>query len=157
MVTFFSKAGLVMAALMLAACAGPQVGGQGRVVDRLPQPAAQPAVPQLPKLTQDDIVRLSKEGLSAESIISRLKETSTRFRLSATEILSLKAKGVATPVLDHLLDSDRQALLDECSERINRLQQDHVLALRQQDALCWHRCNVNCPPWPMHPYPWRRW
>jgi hypothetical protein len=150
---------LAAAAVVLAtACASPNgPAASGQVVDRLPA-TPKPVVPALPKLTQEDIVRLAKEGMSAEGIISRLKESATRFRLSATDLLSLKARGVPTAVLDHLLDSDRQALLDECSERINRLASEQVQAMQQRDLLWQHRCSMMAPPWP-HFYPWpgRRW
>lgn len=142
----------LLVTILLGACATNE-SKPGRVVERLPPTAV--TVPALPKLGMDDLVRLAREGLPAESIIARLKESQTRLRLSAGDVLSLKGQGVPLPVIDHLLDSDRQAALDECSERINRLVKGHVAELQQAEMLCWQRCSLNCSPWPG--YPWRRW
>ncbi|MGE5386931.1 MAG: hypothetical protein ACM3SV_13700 [Betaproteobacteria bacterium] len=151
---FLRGAAICAAAILVTACASPGAGNPGQVVDRLPA-QAKPAIPALPRLSQDDIVQLTKQGVSAESIISRIKESGTRHRLAASEIVALKSKGVSIVVLDYLLDSDRQALLDECSERINRLGREHMQTLQQQEMLCQQRCALSCPPW--GPYPWRRW
>lgn len=145
----------LMLAVCLAACATTE-NKSGRVVERLPAEATQSVTPALPKLSLQDISRLAREGLAAESIIGRLKESHTRLRLSATDVLNLKAQGVPLAVMDYLLDSDRQAALDECSERINRLSKDQSVALQQSEMRCMQRCNLSCPTWPA-PYPWRRW
>ncbi len=152
--TFLARIALCAAVVAVTACAS-QGGNPGQVVDRLPA-ESKPLVPALPRLSPDEVVQLAKQGLSAESIISRLKESGTRYRLSAAEILTLKSRGVPTAVLDYLLDSDRQALMDECSERINRLSKEQVQALQQQDMLCQQRCSLSCPPF-WGPHPWRRW
>lgn len=154
----------LLAALALVGCATQQPAGDvGKVVARLPpEQAAKPLPPPLPKLTFDDLARLTKEGVSAEGIIGRLKETRTRIRLLASDVLTLKGRNVPVPVIDYLLDSDRQAVHDEYAEQLNRRDAEAKAALQQAELLCVQRCNLMAPPfggWPRYPYSpyWRRW
>lgn len=155
--SYYRRAAGALALLLVAACATPPQETPGKVVDRLPEGTLKAPPPALPKLTLDDVARLAREGISAEGITARLKESATRLRLSASDVVSLRARNVPLPVIDHLLDADRQAGFDECSERINRLESDHAKAVKQFEQVCWQRCNLACPPWPHSYYPWRRW
>ena len=145
--------------LTLAACASAPEN-PGRVVDRLPAPSLPPPPPALPKLSLDDIARLAAQKVPAEGIVQRLRDSHTRLRLSAADVLTLKGKGVPLEVIDHVLDSDRQAAQDECSERINQLERDQVAKLQRQAVQCRQQCDLACPSfgWPGYPSPyWRRW
>lgn len=156
---------VVCAASVLSACATTS-SHSPRVVERLPsnevvvpQP---PPPPPLPPLAQADLVRLAKQGLAAESIIGRIKESRTRLRLSASEILALKTQGVPLAVLDHLLDSDRLATADDCTMQINKIHEDArqglQQAVQQAEMMGWQRCQLSYPgPFPMfRPFPYRR-
>jgi len=150
---------LVAVVLALTACAtAPE--HPGRVVDRLPERSLPPPPPALPPLGLEDLIRLAGQKVAAEGIILRLQESRTRLRLSATDVLTLSAKGVPLAVIDHLLDSDRRAALDECSERINRLERDQAAKLQHLAVQCRQQCDLACPSfgWPGYPSPyWRRW
>jgi len=149
----------LLIAAALSGCASTDPKGSGRVVDRLPPEAVKPAPPPLPKLTQQDLIHLSRQGLSSEALIQRLRESHTRLRLSASEVIVLKTSGVPLPVLDHLLDSDRKAILDQCDERLVHLRNEHATQLQQLETQCWQRCALHCPPWfpPAFPRPYHRW
>lgn len=147
-------------AAALSGCASTDPKGSGRVVDRLPPEAVKPVPPPLPKLTQQDLIHLTKQGLGSEALIQRLKESHTRLRLSASEVIALKTGGVPLPVLDHLLDSDRKAMLDQCDERTLQLRNEHAAQLQQLETRCWQYCTLSCPPWfgpafPRHHWHWR--
>jgi hypothetical protein len=126
-------------------------------------PESAPPPPPLPTLTQPELVRLTKQGLSPESIIGRIKDSRTRLRLSAGDVLSLKAQGVSLAVLDHLLDSDRLATADDCTAQINQrdeaARQTLEQAVVQAEQLGWQRCQMAYPGF-MFPgwrhYPYRR-
>jgi len=149
----------LLIAAALSGCASTDPKGSGRVIDRLPPEAVKPAPPPLPKLTQQDLIQLSRQGLSSEAIIQRLKESHTRLRLGATELIALRTSGVPLLVLDHLLDSDRKAILDQCDERTLQLRNEHAVQLQQLETLCWQRCTLHCAPWfpPAFPRPYHRW
>jgi hypothetical protein len=53
-------------------------------------------------LTQQDVIRLSKEGRDATAIIEELKRTDTVIPLAASELIRLHEAGVPAEVLDHL-------------------------------------------------------
>jgi hypothetical protein len=154
---------LLLVSLLLSACATTSVPS-ARIIERLPATeAAAPPPPPLPPLQQADLLQLAKQGLAAENIIGRLKESRTRLRLSASDVLSLKTQGVPLAVLDYLLDSDRQASADACATQINqrdeeaRAAQQH--AVQQAETLGWQRCQLSYPMMPFsgfRPFPYRR-
>ena len=108
--------------------------------------------------------QFAKQGLSTESIVGRIKESRTRMRLSATDVLSLKTQGVPLAVLDYLLDSDRLATADDCTMQINRRDEEAKAALQQAvqqaELMGWQRCQLSYPgimPFPgWRPFPYRR-
>lgn len=145
---------LLLGVAVLTACAAPL---PPRVVERLPET---PAAPPLPPLGKEELVRLAKEGVAAEGIIGRIKESRTRLRLSASDVLSLKTQGVPLAVLDHLLDGDRLATADECTAQINRRDEEARATLQQAvqhaELMGWQRCNLMTPFPGWHPFPYRR-
>lgn len=56
-------------------------------------------------MTLEDVVRLSREGESAESIIEKLKESKTAVLPKADEVVELKEQGVASEVIDYMIMS----------------------------------------------------
>ena len=154
---------LSLAVTLLSGCATTTP----RVVERAPAaeaaPVAAPLPPPLPPLLKEDLVKLAKQGIAAEEIIGRIKESHTRLRLSATDVLSLKTQGVPLAVLDHLLDSDRLASADDCTAQINRNAEDarsaQAQAVQQAELMGWQRCQMSYPmaPFPgWRPFPYRR-
>ena len=56
-------------------------------------------------MTLEDVVRLSRDGETAESIIEKLKESKTAVLLKADEVVELKEKGVDSEVIDYMIVS----------------------------------------------------
>lgn len=69
-----------------------------------------PALPA-PGLSLDEIISLAQQGQQAEAIISRIRSTGSYYRLSAGDVISLRARGLPLAVIDHILVSERQALI----------------------------------------------
>lgn len=141
-------------AMVAAGCAQmPEDHQPGRVLRA--EGIAPQAAPVQPPLGRDDLVALARQGKDPEAIIGRLRETRSVFRLTATEVLELRAQGVPVAVLDHLLQAERQAqadLLDQESLRRDTLCGEE---LRRLDQQWWLRCQMNHPPFPL--FPFRRW
>ncbi len=55
-----------------------------------------------PPPTLEQIVQMSKNGISSDEIIKELKETRAVYPLTGAQIAQLHEDGVADPVLDHL-------------------------------------------------------
>jgi hypothetical protein len=78
----------------------------------LPQPAA--AMPL------EQIVALARLGLSTEELIGRIKESGSRYRLSAIQIVELAGQGVPLAVLDHMVVSERTRIFDDMAGEVER-------------------------------------
>jgi len=61
------------------------------------------------QLTFDQVVALSQAGLGDAAIIAKVKESGSRFDLSADQMLALKGKGVSGPVIAAMLSSGAAA------------------------------------------------
>ena len=69
----------------------------------LPRSAAQPA-PTTAPLSVEDIVKLSKEGISEDVLIAKIKKNAKAFDLSPDEMVELKKLGITDSVIKLLLD-----------------------------------------------------
>jgi hypothetical protein len=69
----------------------------------LPRSAAQSAQATAP-LSVEDIVKLSKEGISEDVLVTKIKKNAKAFDLSPDEIVELKKLGISDSVIKVLLD-----------------------------------------------------
>lgn len=58
-------------------------------------------------ITKEEIVKLSKEGVSEEIILAKIAQDKTVFNLTADEILELKKEGVGEKVIAQMLNGSR--------------------------------------------------
>ena len=54
-------------------------------------------------MTVERVIAMSKSGTDASSIIAKMQEAGTVYRLSGSQLAVLKAEGVPDPVLDYML------------------------------------------------------
>lgn len=92
---------VMAAALLGAGCAGLQ---------RRPPP------------TLEEIVQMSKEGMPAEQIIQRLRESRAVYRVSGSQLARLHDEGVPEAVLDYI----QQAYIDDVRWRERMYYHDHL-------------------------------
>jgi len=92
---------IVMSMLILTACSStpqrePEIQRiSAEELDKLlPPPVA--------ALSLDEIVQLSKQGLSAEDIIKKIQESKSQYVLTPSQYLDLNKQGVSTKVLDYI-------------------------------------------------------
>ena len=107
-----------------------------------------------PKLPLAELVRMSKEGAAAADIIARIKETGSRYALSASQAIDLHAQGVSAEVLDYMQSAREQELRASLAEEINQREQRHADELRREQEL--RRDGYYYDPWwPAYPgYGW---
>lgn len=98
-----------------------------------------------PKLPTAELIRMSNEGASAKDIIARIKDTGSRYDLSAPQIIELHAQGLSTEVLDYIQSAREQDLRDKVAEEINQREQRHAEELRREQEL--RRNNYYYDPW----------
>jgi hypothetical protein len=81
--------------------------GAGTITERTSRLPVLPA----PRLSLDEIVTLARQGVAADALIARIRAAGAYYRLSAADVISLRERGVPTPVIDHMLASEREFLV----------------------------------------------
>jgi hypothetical protein len=66
--------------------------------------AQEPPKPERQSLSIEDIIKLSKDGISEDIIISRIKGDGKTFDLNADEILELKKQGVSDTIVKYMVN-----------------------------------------------------
>lgn len=126
----------LLAALLLSACAATPPQDSPRVERLTAEQLAAKLPPPTAIVTLDDIVAMGREGRSAGEIVAKLKESHSRHRLTAGQILALREKKVPVEVLDYLLEAERQAVLDDLAGELVRRDQACQENLQQEVRLC---------------------
>ncbi|MFH1044147.1 MAG: hypothetical protein V1796_03655 [Pseudomonadota bacterium] len=107
-----------------------------------------------PKLPLAELVRLSKEGATATDLIARIRETSSRYDLSASQAIELHGQGVNAEVLDYIQSAREQELRERMAEEINQREQRHAQELQREQELRRNSYYYD-PWWPGYPgYGW---
>jgi hypothetical protein len=147
---------IAVLALSLLGCATASAppDGTGAIARISPEDLARIMPKPDPKLPPAELVRLSKEGASAKDIIARIKETGSRYDLSASQAIELHNQGVDAEVLDYIQSAREQALRDRIAEEINQREQRHAQDLKREQELQRNRYYYD-PWWPGYPgYGW---
>lgn len=58
--------------------------------------------PRRPPPGVEEIVQMSEQGVAPESIIEQMRESRAVYRMPASELVKLKARGVSDAVLDYM-------------------------------------------------------
>jgi hypothetical protein len=68
-------------------------------------------------ITPQEVVQMAKDGLSSEAIIQKLRESSTVYQLSASDLVKLSKEGVPSEVLDYMQNTYLAAVRDDEARR----------------------------------------
>jgi hypothetical protein len=55
-----------------------------------------------PPVTVSQVIQMTKEGVTPETIVETMRESGTVYRLTAPQMAQLHDQGVADPVIDHM-------------------------------------------------------
>lgn len=114
------KLSLVLAILILNNCATQGVQPAPKI-DRISEEELQRILPKpVAKLSLDEIVRLSKSGLSATQIIEKIKLSDSYYDLTPSQSLLLSKQGVPSEVLDYMHASQEARLRNSVADEINK-------------------------------------
>lgn len=138
---------MLLAALCLAGCASaPAPDAAGPYIERIsPEELARILPAPQPRLTLEDIVRLSKEGATAQAVIAKIRETGSRYDISPSQAIELHAQGVDKAVLDHIQSAREQDVRDRVADEINQRELRHAEQLRREQEL--RRNSYYNDPW----------
>jgi hypothetical protein len=110
---------VVTTAFFLTACATTQQ--QEPQVKRISPEELEQLMPKpVPNLTLDEIVSLSKQGMSPEQIIEKIKASNSRYDLTPSEVVRLTKAGVDPKVLDYMHETHENALRENMADEINK-------------------------------------
>jgi hypothetical protein len=70
-------------------------------------------------VTVGEVIQMSKEGVPAQTIVQKMRDSGDVYRLTATRLVEVHDLGVADPVLDYMqhtyIEAERrQQSLDDC-------------------------------------------
>ena len=107
---------LVLIVLGLTACASTQNKPQLARMN-----AAQAVtVPVVPKITLDDVVKMTNDGATPDTIITKLNATSSSFDLTPSQALALSKQGVDVKVLDDIYKTHEQIVQNQHADAISQ-------------------------------------
>jgi hypothetical protein len=67
-------------------------------------------------VTIAQVIEMSRNGTDAPSIIAKMQETGTVYRLPGSSLAMLKGEGVPAPVLDYMLQTRSRAEREQADE-----------------------------------------
>lgn len=110
-----------------------------RKIDRISEDELGPIMSKpIATLSLNDLVSMTKEGISADAIIEKIRASNSYYDLSPSEILDLNNKGVNDKVLDYIHSSRELALRNNVAEEINKREKakrDELEKLKRQQLL----------------------
>jgi hypothetical protein len=128
--------------LLISGCAssGRAVNVEGPKIDRIsPEELARIIPPPVAKLALEDLVRLSKEGNSAELIIAQIKATDSMYDLTPSQSVDLSRQGVDAKVLDYIHESREAAVRNQLADEINRREKQKQAEVAKLKSRLWQQ------------------
>lgn len=143
--------GLLAGLAALAGCAG-NPHQQPPAIARLTPAELERLVPApTPSLGVDEIVALSKSGTPPATIIARIRDSRSSYRLTPREIVELAGRGVSVEVLDAMHAAGQQALRDAIADEVNQREEKQRLEIQRLQRELTRR-PYYYDPWPYPPY-----
>ena len=135
--TFFL---MFLVSLVLSGCAtqGQQFQGNSQKIDRISEAELARIMPQ-PRatLSVDDLVKLTKEGDTADQIIEKIKTSNSSYDLTPSQIIALSQQGVDSKVLDYIHTSRELALRNSLADEINKHEKSKHVELEKLKRQQW--------------------
>lgn len=120
----------LLAIFMMTGCAstGNQVN---KVVRMTPEQLAKFLPAPVAVVPLADIVADSKQAISADEIIAKIKTSNSRYALTPSQVLDLNRQGVDIKVLDYIQQSNELAQQNAIADEINKREKEKRAAQLQ--------------------------
>ncbi|HSH53832.1 MAG TPA: hypothetical protein VK967_02285 [Methylotenera sp.] len=110
---------LMFGMLLLSGCATQ--GQQTQQIDRISEEELARIMPKpVAALSLEDIVKLTKEGATADQIIEKIKASGSTYDLTPSQSVMLSKQGVDSKVLDYIHESRELAVKNSIADEINK-------------------------------------
>lgn len=106
-------------------------------------------------LSLDDLVKLSRDGATAEQIIAQIKASNSYYDLTPSQSVLLNKQGVDSQVLDYIHASHEQALRNNVADEINKrekIKRTELEQLKRQQQLNYYDPFCRYGAYGMNPY-----
>ena len=129
------------ACLVLVGCASnsPYSGAGSQKIDRISEEELARIMPKpVASLSLDDLVSLTKSGMTADALIEKIRISNSTYDLTPSQIVDLNKQGVDKKVLDYIHTSRELALRNNVAEEINqreKAKRAELDKLKQQQLL----------------------
>jgi len=143
----------IVVLLLLAGCA---TNGQSvPVIERISEEELSRILPQpLATLSLNDLVRLSKEGMTATQIIEQIKSSNSMYDLTPSQSVLLSKQGVDSQILDYIHTSRELAVRNSIADEINKrekIKREELESLKRQQLRAYDPFCRN-GPYGVYPY-----
>lgn len=110
---------LMFGVLLLSGCATQ--GQQAQQIDRISEEELARIMPKpVAVLSLEDIVKLTKEGATADQVIEKIKASGSTYDLTPSQSVMLSKQGVDNKVLDYIHESRELAVKNSVADEINK-------------------------------------
>ena len=143
----------IVVLLLLAGCA---TNGQSvPVIERISEEELSRILPQpLATLSLNDLVSLSKEGMTATQIIEQIKSSNSMYDLTPSQSVLLSKQGVDSQILDYIHTSRELAVRNSIADEINKrekIKREELESLKRQQLRAYDPFCRN-GPYGVYPY-----
>lgn len=146
--------------LVISGCAsnGQQLHTKSPQIDRISEEELARIMPQpVAALSTEDLVRLTKEGASADQIIEKIKTSNSLYDLTPSQSVALNKQGVDIKVLDYIHTSREQALRNNVADEINKREKNRRDDLEKLRRRQWQQRSLYDPfcgygPYGIYPF-----
>ncbi len=128
------------ACLTLTACASNnQYSSAGsQKIDRISEEELARIMPKpIATLSLDDLVRLTKSGVTADALIEKIRVSNSSYDLTPSQVVDLNKQGVDNKVLDYIHTSRELALRNNVAEEINQREKAKLAELEKLKQQQW--------------------
>lgn len=122
--------GVVLLATLVAGCAS-NTPRETQVQRLTPEEVAKLTPVAVPTLSLDEVIVLSKQKVTADEIIAKIKASNSQYDLTATQIVTLSNQGVDAKVLDFMQAEREKARLNSMADEINKREKANKAAQEQ--------------------------
>jgi hypothetical protein len=141
LILYYKPMFVLVSCLALIACASNhQYSGAGsQKIDRISEEELARIMPKpVATLSLDDLVSLTKSGVTADALIEKIRISNSSYDLTPSQIVDLNKQGIDNKVLDYIHTSRELALKNNVAEEINqreKAKRAELDKLKQQQLL----------------------
>lgn len=138
---YFKKFSIFLLSFILIACVSNSQRSEdsSQKIDRISEDELSRIMPNpVAVLSLDDLVRLTKEHLTADEIIEKIRNSNSFYDLTPSQVVDLNKQGIDSKVLDYIHSSRELALRNNVANEINqreKIKRAEVNKLRRQQWL----------------------